>query len=231
MKVSNANNKVKLASLREWNKLTNDNIKSGSRLIVGFLVAPEAGVASTASTPVAQSNTQEVKKDEPVAAAEKPVAKTEEANRTMPETKALVVADKEDQKKPDSNPVKSVSNDPAGADRTDQVATTGQGYFKPYFDQQIRDNPATRNETVTSGIFKTAYGLQEAKYYLLMDKVQPGTIIRIMNPDNNRAVFAKVLGEMSGIRQNKGLDIRISESAATSLGIGDPEKFIVKINY
>jgi LysM repeat protein len=105
------------------------------------------------------------------------------------------------------------------------------GYFKSSFDQQVKMTPAVKNETVTSGIFKTESGWQDAKYYLLMDAVQPGTIVRVINPDNNKVVYAKVLGEMSGIRQNEGLNIRISNAAATALQIPEQDKFIVKINY
>ena len=108
---------------------------------------------------------------------------------------------------------------------------SGQGYFRSSFDEQIKSNPISRAETVTSGIFKMLSGGQEAKYYLLIDNVPSGTIVRIINPDNNKTVYAKVLGEMSGLRQNQGLNIRISNSAASTLGITDTEKFIVKINY
>jgi hypothetical protein len=44
-------------------------------------------------------------------------------------------------------------------------------------------------------------------------------------------VFAKVLGEMTGIRQNQGLEVRISNAAASALNISETDKFIVKVNY
>jgi hypothetical protein len=61
--------------------------------------------------------------------------------------------------------------------------------------------------------------------------VQPGTIIKITNPANNKTIYAKVLGQMSGIKLNTGLDIRISNSAALALEINETDKFIVNINY
>ena len=64
-----------------------------------------------------------------------------------------------------------------------------------------------------------------------MDNIEPGTIIRVINPDNNKAIFAKVLGEMSGIRQNQGLEVRISNAAASALNVTETDKFIVKVNY
>ncbi len=105
------------------------------------------------------------------------------------------------------------------------------GFFKASFDQQTRTTPITTNQAMTSGIFKTTSGWQDSKYYLLIDGVPTGTIVRIINPDNNRAIYAKVLGEMNGIRQNQGLGIRMSNAAASSLGITDQEKFIVRVNY
>ena len=97
--------------------------------------------------------------------------------------------------------------------------------------EQIRTSPASKNETVASGIFKTASGWKDSKYYLLIDKVPAGTIVKVINPTNNKAVYAKVLGEMSGIRQNDGLSIRISNAAATTLNITEQDKFIVTVNY
>ena len=64
-----------------------------------------------------------------------------------------------------------------------------------------------------------------------MDHVEPGTIVKIVNPTNSKSIYAKVLGEMSGIRQNQGYDVRISNAAASALDVADPDKFIVRVNY
>ena len=112
-----------------------------------------------------------------------------------------------------------------------QAAISGAGYFKTHYDQQSKKYGSNKDLTVTSGIFKTASGWQDAKYYALMDNVEPGTIVRITNPDNNKAIFAKVLGEMSGLRQNQGLEVRISNAAASALNVSDTDKFIVKVSY
>jgi hypothetical protein len=111
------------------------------------------------------------------------------------------------------------------------VAPGGAGYFKNQFDLQSKANKGDKDATVTSGIFKTTSGWQDAKYYALMDKVEPGTIVQVVNPVNNKSIYAKVLGEMSGIRQNQGLELRISNAAATALDISDPDKFIVRVLY
>ena len=111
------------------------------------------------------------------------------------------------------------------------LTATGEGYFKSQFEQQVKVHPPKVDETASTGIFKTASGWQDAKFYALIDKVEPGTIIKITNPTNGKAIYAKVLGEMSGIRQNQGYDVRISNAGAAALDVADQEKFIVRVNY
>ncbi len=217
--VSNANN-ITMQAVRDWNNLKSDKINTGSKLIVGYLVtepiAPPVAVNEVKKDlppeqkPVVEMEEVALKKDEPVKANE---PKQEVAKVDPPVKK----------QEPPTQVQSSVTKDP--------ISTSGMGYFRSSFDQQVKGSPVSKMETVTSGIFKTTSGWQDAKYYLLIDKVQAGTIVRLTNPDNNKAVYAKVLGEMNGIRQNQGLDIRISNAAATALGISDTEKFIVKVSY
>lgn len=105
------------------------------------------------------------------------------------------------------------------------------GYFKQQFEHQARTVAVGKDQTANAGIFKTASGWEDAKYYALMDGVEPGTIVRVINPSNSKAIYAKVLGAMTGISQNKGLDVRISSAAANMLEVADTEKFIVRVNY
>ena len=211
LKVSNVNNKVSLKSLRDWNDLTSDNLHADSKLIVGFLLSKEM-VALIANNRVKKIEAPKKQED-------KPVVKTE----PVATVKQEVVQEKKKEELPKVMP-------PATKEET-QPVFAANGFFKNSFDQQVRTKPVSKNSTVTSGIFKTNSGWQDAKYYLLIDGVSPGTIIRVINPDNNKAVYAKVLGEMNGIRQNQGLDIRISNAAASALQIKEEDKFVVKVNY
>jgi LysM repeat protein len=145
---------------------------------------------------------------------EEPVVQPAEKLVEKAEEKAVIITEEK--------PVAKTEEKPVSAD---------YGFFKSSFDQQVKITPAVNHETVTSGVFKTTSGWQDAKYYLLMDGVHPGTIVKVINPENNKVVYAKVLGEMSGIRQNEGLNIRISNAAAAALQIPEQDKFIVKINY
>lgn len=213
--ISNKFNKVSLANLRTWNNISGNEAKEDTKLIIGFLKSKEMPSITITNKP---------KPEEPVAKTEeKPVVKTEE--------KPVAVTPKVEEKPivKTEEPVKITP--PVVTKPEEKTITSDNGYFKTHFDQQVKASPVSKNETVTSGIFKTVSGWQDAKYYLLIDKVSPGTIVKVINPTNNKAVYAKVLGEMSGIRQNEGLNIRISNAAASVLEIAEQDKFIVKVNY
>lgn len=218
MKVSQKNNNVLLSNLRQWNNLTSDVITKGTSLIVGYVNATGQSSSAVAKTETPKQEVvtqkQEPKQTAPTQIAEnKPEPAVEKKQEPVVQTKAAEAK---------SAPINVSSQ---------QVAVGGAGYFKNQYDQQSKKYGTNKDLTVTSGIFKTASGWQDAKYYALMDNVEPGTIVRIINPDNNKAIFAKVLGEMSGIRQNQGLEVRISNAAASALNVTDTDKFIVKVNY
>jgi hypothetical protein len=202
---------VPLANLRNWNNISDNEVKEDTKLIIGFLKSKEMPSVTIASKPKTE---EVVEKTE-----EKPVIKTEEKPIEKIVEKPVVKTGPE---KVIEKPIIKTEEKTAGSNN---------GFFKVHFDQQIKSNPISKSETVTSGIFKTTSGWQDSKYYLLIDKVSPGTIVKVINPTNNKAVFAKVLGEMSGIRQNEGLNIRISNAAASVLDIAEQDKFIVKVNY
>jgi LysM repeat protein len=208
MTVSKKNNNVLLSNLRTWNDLANDDVKEGKKLIVGFIKGGSLPVVTINNKP---------RTEEPVTKVDEPVVKS----NPVVEEKPVIKEEKPVIKK----------TEPVVVKEEPKPATEENGYFKSHFEQQVRISPTTKSETVTAGIFKTTSGWQDKKYYLLLDKVQPGTIVKIINPANNKAVYAKVLGEMSGIRQNEGLGIRISNAAAAALLITEDDKFIVKVNY
>ncbi|MEO6071101.1 MAG: LysM peptidoglycan-binding domain-containing protein [Chitinophagaceae bacterium] len=212
-RVSTNSGKVLMTSLRKWNNLTSDNLATGQKLIVGFLTAPE--VAATAKT-------EPFKVKEVVA----PPAVKEGPPQTLPTQKNI--EKEKDTEVVTKAPVTPKNNSIPPATSVTYNDAAG-GYFKKEFDTQSTGAIA-KEQTATSGIFKTASGWQDGKYYALMDGVDPGTIVRVINPTNGKTIYAKVLGQMSGIRQNAGLELRISNAAASILDITDTDKFIVRVN-
>ena len=150
-------------------------------------------------------------------------------NNKPKEEEPVVKIEEKPVEKPEEKPAEKVEEKPEVKPGKQVVGE--QGYFRTHFEQQIRTTPVSKQETVTSGIFNTTSGWEDAKYYMLVDRISPGTIVKIINPSNNRMVYAKVLGEMSGIRQNEGFNIRISNAAASALEVTEQDKFIVKVNY
>ena len=211
-RVSVKNNNVLMAQLRKYNNLTSDAITTGQKLIVGYINADPA-LAQTSTTAPAQ-------KAEAPAVIEPPV---------KPQQQETLVLKPVESEKPAAKPVSNPSTN--NAVTTTAVKDANGGYFKTAFEQQSRGVSSFKEQTASAGIFKTASGWQDTKYYALMDGVDPGTIIRVVNPSNSKAVYAKVLGGMSGIRQNAGYDVRISNAAANVLELSDTDKFIVRVNY
>ena len=210
--------KTPAGNIRQWNNLTND-IAPNTAVIIGFLVTQgEALAGANKSTDTAETKTANGDKKE-TALVQKPKQEETKSNTVKNDTL------KEEQKAVTKEETQKDATPPAPA------PITGDGYFKNHFAQQVKTVPLSKDETVTSGIFKTISGLNDGKYYALLDGVEPGTIIKVINPTNNKAVYAKVLGQMNGIRQNEGLNLRISNAAATVLDITETDKFIVKVNY
>jgi hypothetical protein len=220
MKVSGLHKDVKLETLRNWNGLTDNTVNAGAKLVVGFLLSKEMPAVTLSG---AKQPKQEVVKE--IVEPKKEIAeKTPVVAEKKPEVKEEIKPReevKETQKKPE----------PVFAKQETMTTSAENGFFKYYFDQQVKKSPISQDATVTSGVFKTTSGWLDAKYYMLIDGVQPGTIIKLINPTNSKIIFAKVLGEMSGIRQNEGLNIRISSAAASALQVTEQDKFIVKVNY
>jgi LysM repeat protein len=214
-RVSLKNNGVLMANLRKWNNLATDNISVGQKLIVGYVTSSELASYTPAAAPVRE---QTVAEEKPKAQPQ-PV-QTETAKKAEPEPV-----------KPQPTQTASTSSSSTVRPQQAVVRDGNGGYFKSQYDQQTKAGSKGKESMATSGIFKTASGWQDAKYYALIDGVEPGTIIQVVNPQNNKAIYAKVLGAMSGISQNKGLDLRVSNAAANVLEISDTEKFVVRVNY
>lgn len=232
--------KAQINNLRAWNNLTTDNVSSGTKLIIGFLISNELKdkvVTITPKTLVAEESVSNVKKQEisekkqPVSEPKKDVVveesvsnvkKAEEQKKQMePEIKKETPPEVKEEKK----------TEPLIVKQPETINNEGTGYFKSNFYQQVKTSPLTKEQTLTSSIFKTTSGWQDGKYYLLINGVEPGTIVKITNPSNSKIIFAKVLYAMDKIRENQGVDIRISDAAASTLAVSEMDKFILKVNY
>ncbi|MBX2930992.1 MAG: LysM peptidoglycan-binding domain-containing protein [Chitinophagaceae bacterium] len=84
-------------------------------------------------------------------------------------------------------------------------------------------------KTGTAATFKSTSGWTDRKYYVLINDIPAGTIVRITT-NNNRSICAKVLGALPEMKENKNLLLRLSNAGAAVLRITDA-KFDVKVSY
>jgi hypothetical protein len=56
----------------------------------------------------------------------------------------------------------------------------------------------------------------DGKYYILANDIEPGTIVKI-TADNGNSVYAKVLWNMGDMKENAGINFRISNATAAAL--------------
>ncbi len=197
-----------IENLKKWNNLTSDGLSEGMELIVGY-----SNTSAKTTTP--QKSTQTETK--PVEETKKPdVAKT-----TVPEKKVEPVTETQTEKVE----VPVVKSTPAKSSSTKDF---NGGFFKSSFSEKNKNSDNL--ETGNAGIFKSTSGWEDGKYYCLHNTAPAGTILKITHPVNQKTIYAKVLDVIPDLPQNKGLVLRLSNSAAEALGTMD-EQFVVSIAY
>ena len=218
-RISTNYNKVPVELLEQWNHINKDQVKSGMRLIVGYLKVKTAqsALAASATTPPISTvpvATNEVKKE--VAKVNPP----QETKTVVEDKKTIPVSEK---KPAVIEPVSPVT--PAPKPKVEvqpQLVDFKEGYFKNEFES------AAKTINGSAHIFRSTSGFSDGKYYALMNNVPVGTIAKITA--NGKTIFAKVLGNLTDIKENTGLIIRISNAGAAVLGVGE-NKFIAEVSY
>ncbi len=204
-------NKVNVNDLKAWNNLSSENISNGQLLVVGFLRV-KTGQSALAVNGIKKIGGGVSNSPAPAAP---PVVKTEGND---PPVKPA--------EQPVAKTVETVQR------TTDDGGSEGTGFFKASYRQQAGSFSGFKSERGVGAVFKSTSGWQDAKYYALMNNITPGTIVRITNVNNNRIIFAKVLGELPPGKENEGLLIRISNAASVELKIGEKEqKFATEVAY
>jgi len=95
------------------------------------------------------------------------------------------------------------------------------GYFKSTFKQQVSEGKLQSMECPNYGVFKSNAGWKDGKYYLLVNDILPGTIVKVQSTLTNKIVYAKVLGALVAAKENEGLLMRLSNATLNALGLKD----------
>ncbi len=212
-KISQRYNKVPVSQLKTWNKLGAAGVKNGQQVIVGYIK-----INNDQSVPVSpQKETVGEKVLENTATTEtiaKPQATEPAKTAPVKEKETAQEFHKDNEEK---NNTSVVNN-----------ALTDEGFFASLY---VRDD-LTLVQQYRSGdaaTFKTISGWTDRKYYVLINDIKPGTIVRITAP-NNKSICARVLSQLPVTKGDEGLLLRMNNAAAAALGIKD-EKFTVTLTF
>jgi LysM repeat protein len=106
--------------------------------------------------------------------------------------------------------------------------SAAEGYYAAQFSAAL---PAQQLLEIsgTGGLFKSITGWGDKRYYVLMNEVVPGRIVRI-TVDQVKYICARVLGPIPDNKPNKGLLVRLSNAAAAALGVSEM-MFTATVNY
>lgn len=206
-RISLNHNKAPIDLLKKWNNLTDNTISLGQEIIVGYGNFNVVVSTTPITNPILNTTKPEVH--------QKPI---EETNKPAVVVTPPTSVDTPEQDKP-------IVKIPTVEDKTDYSSVSDQGFFKTQFGKNV-EGRSLQTRAGTAMTFKTASGWTDKKYYILMNDVPPGSIVKIAR--GSKIIYAKVLWNMGSIKENEGLDFRINSAAASMLSIAE-NKFPLEV--
>lgn len=220
---------VSVDQIKAWNNLTSDDVNAGQQLIIN------------SNTVITTNANDEVATQQPVKEPENKPAVSEQ--QTAPTTQHVDTANNITQQpqtvdtntslnNPTNNaPVTTPPVQPAATNTSNTTINPSsvgpEGYFASLFGVDVQQRSLKTVDGV-SMTFKTASGWADKKYYILMNDVPPGSIVKVIA--NSKTIYAKVLWSLGEMKENEGLQFRISNAASAALGIAD-QKFNISVTY
>ncbi len=213
--------------LNKMNGLSSDQITAGTNLVIGYLIPSGELVVSVAPTSP-EKTIPEIPK--PTKAAEKEAVVEEKAKKTAPPSEAAAPAPQPLAKSNQTAAPVKVAEEEVEASKpvalsskssNSQALKPEKSYFSSLYEQQSKEGKQQKLENSVYGVFKSTSGWQDGKYYVLMNNVVPGTIVKLVRKSTDKAVFAKVLGSVPPGKESEGLGLRMSNAAIAALGLGD----------
>jgi LysM repeat protein len=233
-RISQNYGKLRMDFIREWNNLNKDVIHQGQQIVIGHLIVPQARSAEVLEAATAIQSPTRTGGDE-TETTTAPVKETRpsysepETPVTPPATPPVTTQAPPPATKPvNSNPpVTNTTKPAANVPEPDYSKISDEGFFKTQFKEESRNKDEV-SLNADAATFKTASGWTNKKYYVLMNDVEPGTIVKVSSA-NDAVIYAKVLGPLPATK-DAGIVLRISNAAASILRIAD-EKFNVTVTY
>ena len=210
--------KADKSSIKSWNSLKKDDIKKGSRLIVGYLKVEK-------NTPLAKKAVK-VKTEGETAKKEKEDKKGSDANE---ETETTKIKDKTNSDKKTGStgnnkitPVDNPKTEPVVESKKAEEPVAvyeGQGFFKKEYEQQLQASSESTTHAYTTGVFKSTSGWNDGKFYIILNDVPKGTIVLVKNIESGKFIYAKVLTSVNEAKPQSKEEVLISNAAAAQLEV------------
>lgn len=196
---------VSITKLIDWNNIVGNTIQTGQLLKLKKPVA-DNNAAVVDNTSIQNNNpVNEQPQNNPSQITENSTTNTEVKQRGTEEKQ----------------------NNTSVFDQTPAKPTvTDEGLYATTYKSQAKGTELITKGS--SGIFKTASGWQDKKYFILMNEVNPGTVVKVQA--NGKTIYAKVLWNLGNVKENEGLSYRISDAAASVLGLSG-DKFDLIVSY
>lgn len=209
---------TKVAQLKKLNNLSSESVSLGQRLLVGYLILNKSDIQKLVDnnnviTPV------------PVAVA---ATKTETLNGKKQDS----ILSKAESKPTKDNKVVVTNNNPSNPVQEKKLPADTlfpAVNINSFFESQYA---AGNSEIILiASTFKSESGWQDGKFYVLMDNLPVGSIVKIVNPLVNALIFAKVLGALPVVKDNGNIKMRISNAGAAALKTPSEDHFEVQVTY
>lgn len=225
--------KVPVSKLRTWNQLRNDKVSPGMSLIVGFLLNAKPVSQTLVDNKSEQPGTNQAESKELGKTEEKPESKISNSSKIQePKIKQAELPRKEEknaEKELEKTILPKTEKEKKWYSPSAYVPKEGdEGYFAAGYANNI-GNKSLNEMKGEAATFKSVSGWSDRKFYILMNDVNPKTLVRITTA-NHKSICAMVLGPLQETKGAAGLLLRISNSAASFLGITE-DKFPVTLTF
>jgi LysM repeat protein len=196
--------KTTVADLKSWNQGIGEELKSDSRVLIGFLkvdknVSPLASKALPTRQETDVTTTPKDEKNKP----------DQQTNDKPVENKSAQAEEK----------VQKQTSDKKDTTAANNAKYSGEGFFRSEYELQIKASSSSKTENGKGSMFKSSSGWTDGKYYLIIDGIERGTIVLIKNTTTGKIIYAKVLSSLKEVKENASEQFIISESAASQLGV------------
>lgn len=254
-KLSQQYNKVPVTVLRNWNDLKTDIVRDGQAIIIGYvngnkplapvrIFANDSLLQSIAPLPVATANPVNLglpplKNPNVMDAAVDGARELKGMMSPLTDNELILLAQAQEKIKKDAGPFVASKSGSVQAPIDEQRVSdddilytpkiNDEGYFGTVY-ASMEKTSAPFTKTGDAAIFKSLSGIADRKYYVLMNNVLPGTIVRI-TASNNKTICARVLGELPEIKGAENLLLRMSNATANALGMQNQSLFIISLTY